>query len=118
MFYIISYNLKCILNIGFGFTNYKFVKPNPIFKMYVHRRLGLRNTSTASLKRNQLHSNECPAEDTKQSDCEAPVLVDIWGMRSTPSLPSLPDPLWAGVEAPRMVLSMGQIEVNCVIILN
>ena len=32
--------------------------------------------------------NKCPGYDTKQSDDEAP------GMRSTPSLPSLPGPLW------------------------
>ena len=37
-------------------------------------------------------------------------------MQNTPSLPSLPDPLWLGVVAPEMILSMGQIEVwylNC-----
>ena len=33
-------------------------------------------------------------------------------MRSTLSLPSLPDPLWPGMVAPDKVLSMGQIELN------
>ena len=28
--------------------------------------------------------------DTKQSDGEVPVMLELWGMRSTPSLPSLP----------------------------
>ena len=37
--------------------------------------------------------NECPGKDTKQSDCEVPVMQKLWGMRSTPSLPSLPGPL-------------------------
>ena len=37
-------------------------------------------------------------------------------MQSTPSLPSLPGPLWPGVVAPDRVLSMGQIELNCVLI--
>ena len=27
-------------------------------------------------------------------------MLELWGMRSTPSLPSLPDPLWPGVVAP------------------
>ena len=43
---------------------------------------------------------ECPVYDTKQSDGEVPVILDLWGMRSIPSLPSLPGPLWPGVVAP------------------
>ena len=39
-------------------------------------------------------------------------------MQSTSSLPSLPVPLWLRVVAPDRVLSMAQIEPNCVIILN
>ena len=39
----------------------------------------------------------------------------FWGMRSTPSLPSFPSPLWSGVVAPDRVLSMDQIELNCVL---
>ena len=35
----------------------------------------------------------------------------------TPSLPLLPDPLWPGVVEPDRVLSMGQIERNCVLML-
>ena len=38
-------------------------------------------------------SNECPDNDTKQWDGEVPVMQEIWGMRSTPSLTSLPGPL-------------------------
>ena len=37
--------------------------------------------------------NECPGYDTKQSDGEVPAVPELWGMRSTPSLPSLPGPL-------------------------
>ena len=44
-------------------------------------------------------------------------MLELWGMRNTPSLPSLPGPLWLGVVAPNRVLSMGQIEVRCVLIL-
>ena len=59
-----------------------------------------------------LSPNECPGYDTKQSDGKVPV------MRSTPSLSSLPGPLWSGVVAPDRVLSMSQIELNCVLKLN
>ena len=51
--------------------------------------------------------NECPGYDTKQSDGEVPVMLELWGMRGTLSLPSLPDPLWPGVVAPDRTLSMG-----------
>ena len=47
-----------------------------------------------------------PGYDIKQSDEEATAL-DLWGMRSTLSLPLLPGSLWPGVVAPDWVLSMG-----------
>ena len=55
--------------------------------------------------------NECPGFDTKQSDGEAPVMLELWGMWSTSSLPSLIGPLCLGMVAPDRVLSMGQIEL-------
>ena len=76
--------------------------------------LGQQNTLTASLPRSK-NPNECPGYDTKQSDFEALVMLKLWGMRSTPSLPSIPCPLSSGVVAPDRVLCMGQIELNCVI---
>ena len=39
---------------------------------------------------------KCPGYDTKQSDGEVPVMLEFWGMQSTPSLPSLPSPPWPG----------------------
>ena len=63
-------------------------------------------------------SNKCPAYDTKQSDGEVPVMLELLGMWSTSSLPSLPGPLCPGVVALDRALSMGQIELNCVVILN
>ena len=65
-----------------------------------------------------LHSNECPKYDTKQSDGEAPVILELWGMRSTLSLPLLPSLLLSGVIDPDRVLSMRQIELNYVLMLN
>ena len=49
---------------------------------------------------------------------EAPVMLELRVMRSTLSLPSLPGPLMPGVVALDRVISMGQIEVNCVLMLN
>ena len=57
-------------------------------------------------------NSECPAYDTKQSDGESPMLLKLWG------LPSLTDPLWPTVVTPDMILSMAQIELNCVLMLN
>ena len=62
--------------------------------------------------------NKCPGYDTKQSDGKVSVMLELWGMQSIPSLPSLPGPLWPGVVAPDRVLSTGQIELNCVLVLN
>ena len=52
-------------------------------------------------------TNECTGYDTKQPDGEVPVMLGLWGMRSTPSLPLLPGPLRPGVIAPDRALSMG-----------
>ena len=60
-------------------------------------------------------SNECPVYNIKKSNGEAPVMLELWGMRCTPSLPSLPGTLWPEVVAPDRVLSMGQIELFCVL---
>ena len=46
-----------------------------------------------------------------KSDGEASVMLEIRGMQSTSSLPSLPAPLWPRVVAPDRILSMGQIEL-------
>ena len=44
--------------------------------------------------------NECPGCDTKQSDGDVPVMLELWGMRSAPSSPLLPVPLWLRMVAP------------------
>ena len=62
--------------------------------------------------------NQCPGYDIKQFDDEVPVMLWFWEMWSTPSLPSLPGPLWPGMVPPDMVLSMGQIELNRTLMLN
>ena len=45
-----------------------------------------------------------PGYDTKQSDGEALVMLEIWGLWNILLLPSLPGPLWPEVIAPDRVL--------------
>ena len=54
---------------------------------------------------------ECPRYDTKQSDGEAPVMLELWGKAENPSLLLLPGTFWPGVVASDRVLSIGQIEL-------
>ena len=68
------------------------------------------NTATATQQRGKI-PNQCPEYDIKQSDGKVPVMLELWGMQSTPSLLLLPVPLWPGVVAPDKVLSMRQIEL-------
>ena len=55
---------------------------------------------TASLQRGKTPPTNILIYDTKQSDSEASVMLEIWEIWSTPSLPLLPGPLWPGVVAP------------------
>ena len=50
---------------------------------------------------------ECPRYDTTQSGGEVPVMLELWGMWSTPSLALLPGPLRPGMVAPYRALSIG-----------
>ena len=50
--------------------------------------------------------------DTKQSDGEVPVMLKLWGMWSTPSLPLLPGPHWPEMVASDRALLMGWIELT------
>ena len=74
--------------------------------------------SAETLEYTNWFSAEWPGYDTKQSDGEAPVLLELRWMQSTPSFTSFPGPLWHRVVAAEMILSMSQIELNCVLMLN
>ena len=50
--------------------------------------------------------NECPGYETKQSDGEVPVILELSGMRSTLLSLSLPGSLCPGVVALDRVLSI------------
>ena len=45
-------------------------------------------------------------------------MLELWGMRNTPLLPSLPGPLKHVVVELDRILSMGQIDLDSVITLN
>ena len=77
----------------------------------------LPNTPTASLLRGKTTYNDCLANDTKQSDGKASVMLEFWRMWYTASLLLLPGPLWTVVIAPDRVLFIGQIELNRVLTL-
>ena len=51
-------------------------------------RLGLQNTPIVSQQRGKSSTNEYPGYDMKQTDSEVLVMLELWGMLSTPSLPS------------------------------
>ena len=61
-------------------------------------------------------TNLCPGYDVKPSDGDACLfaMLELWGMWSISSLPLLPGPFWSRVVPPDSVLSMGQIELNCI----
>ena len=69
------------------------------------------NTPNVFLQRAKPPTNEYPVDDSKQYDSEAPVMMELWVMWSTPSLPSFPGLLWPKVVTFDKVLSMGQIEL-------
>ena len=69
-------------------------------------------------RRRRLRPHECPAYDAKKSDGEVRVILELQRRQCTPSLPSLPGPLWPGVVEPDKLLSVGQIELKCVLKLN
>ena len=57
------------------------------------------------------HLHECLGNDTKQYNGEVPVMLELWEMQSTLSLPSLERPLWPEMVALDWVQSMGQIDL-------
>ena len=68
------------------------------------------NTPIESLQRDKtVPTNECPESDTKQSDGEGAIMLELWRMQRNPSVPSLPDPLWPAVETPDRIVRIGQI---------
>ena len=63
-------------------------------------------------------TNNLSGYDTKQSDGKVPAMLELWGMRSTPSLPLRPGPLWPGVVAPDKGPIYGLNRTNSILMLN
>ena len=82
--------------------------------MYLVESNGTVEYTDYSLQRGKTTPNEFPEYDAKRFDGEVPAVLELWGMQSTPSLPSLQGLLRPGVVAPDRVISMGQIELNCI----
>ena len=97
---------------------YMYRMESVIWRAILLSRLRLKNTPSVSLQKGKTLSNKCPGYNTKQSDGEVPIMLELWGMQSIPLLPSLPFPLWLRVVATDRVLSMRILEVNCVLMLN
>ena len=99
-----------------------WLKSSPKFTPHLAwpSRLELSNIPTASLQWGNLLPplNKCPGYNIKQSAGETSVTLELWGMRSTPLLPSFPGSLWSGVVPPDWVLSKGKIDLNCILMLN
>ena len=55
-------------------------------------------------------SNYSTWYNTKKSDGEAPLTLELWGKWSTPPYLLLAGPFWCEVVAPDSVLSMGKIK--------
>ena len=107
-----SLSLPILLRIiNFPFCSHVQVFLYAISPVYLSRWLQL-------YREGRLLPKECPVYDTKQSNDEVQVMLGPWGMRSIPSLPLLPGQLWPGMVAPDRSLSMGQIELNCILMLN
>ena len=79
--------------------------------------LGLQNTLTASLQKGK-NSPLRSVLDMTQSDGEGSVMLELWGMGSTPLLPLLPDPLWPHMVAPDKSPIYGLNRTNGVLMLN
>ena len=75
--------------------------------------LGLWITQTASLQKAKTPNQWVSWYDTKLSDSEVLVMLELWGMQSTSSLPLLTDPLWPGIVAPDSLSSHLWVKYNC-----
>ena len=64
------------------------------------------HTDCFSAEDQDSHFNECPVYDTKQSDHEVAMILELWWMQITPLLPLLPGSLWPGMVIRNRALSM------------
>ena len=94
------YNIKCKVYSHEKLNTSKGVIRNKELSLAIRAQSAGAVEYTGSLQRSKTPPNECSRYDIKQSDSEVPVILELWGMWSTPSLPLLPGPLSPGVVAP------------------
>ena len=100
-------NIQIIKHIGPVLLNSNISLLFRFFCLFAKSVGAVENTDCNSAEGLRPPTDEYPGNDTKQSDGEVPAVLELWGMRSTPLLPSTPGPLWPGVAAPDRTLSMG-----------
>ena len=91
--------LKSLVLFSNTLFSYTYLTPMICHQIFCSVGLGCR-IHQLRLCRGVRPHHECPDYDTKQSDAEVRAVLELWGMRSTLSLPSLPGSLWPGVVAP------------------
>ena len=82
-----------------------YVKPSS--NLWLPSQLRLYNTLTALLQWDKTSPVSVLDIRIKKYGGEVPIMLILWGMRSTPSLPLLPGSLWPGMVALDWSLSMG-----------
>ena len=111
-------NLPRILQCyNYKSAQYKWSQLFIDLKMLWPSRLGLQNTQKASLQMGETSSTSV-LYMTLSNLIKVPVMLMIWGMRSTHSVTLLSGPLLPGVVAPNRGLAIGQIELICIQMLN
>ena len=116
---IVIWSHDCLLKSISYLKLYNCVQANDITKRSIYFKpcMGLQNTQAASLQRSNFPwwvswIWQWTIWWWGLSNVEA---LELW---NTPFLPLHPGPLWPGVVAPDTVLSMGQIELNSIFMLN
>ena len=78
----------------------------PIIRVYLFCQLYLQPIAflqRAKTPTTTTNNNKCPGHDIKQSVGEAKVMLELWGMLSTPSLSLILGPLVPKVEEPERI---------------
>ena len=101
---------RCIVEFSLRMTTK--VLTSCIHRLFYRQRLPTCILTQCVLTENRIHRlHLCKGVRLPPSEC--PVILVLWEIRSTSSLPSLSGPLGLEVVAPDRVLSMGQVELNC-----